>query len=290
MTPTDDVTDLAAVEAALGAGAPIGPATLDRLDRQQMPSWLGGLIGTVLLIGLWWILAVTVFHKIGSGVPKPNDVVTQLWHDFGHGLYWKNIRQTLKEAATGFVGAVVLAAVLAVAFVQIPIVEKALLRLAIASYCLPIIAIGPILVFALPGDRPKSVLAGLLAFFPTLVGMILGLRSADANSLDLIRASGGGAWAQLVKVRLKAALPSTFAALQNAAPAAILGAIIADLLGGQQGIGLGILMVDSEQALDISRTWGIGIVSAALAGIAYALTGFLGRLATPWAARGATGR
>jgi ABC-type nitrate/sulfonate/bicarbonate transport system permease component len=270
---------------AIAVGAIPETAVAGRGDRDGIPSWLGGLIGTVLLVALWEILAVTVFHKIGSGVPRPNDVVTQLWHDFGHGLYWKNIRQTLKEAATGYVGAVVLAAVLAVAFVQLPAVEKALLRLAIASYCVPIIAIGPILVFALRGDRPKSVLAGLLVFFPTLVGMILGLRSADAASLDLVRAAGGGRWAQLVKVRLRAALPSTFAALQGAAPAAILGAIIGDLLGGQQGVGLGILMVDSEQALDISRTWGIGIVCAGLAGIAYAVTGVLGRLATPWAPR-----
>jgi len=272
-----------------GAGSPVVSAAelaaLERAEGDGMPSWIGGLIGTILLIAVWWILALTVFHKVGSGVPRPNDVVTTLWHDFGHGLYWKNIRQTMKEAATGFTGAVVLAAVLAIAFVQVPIVEKALLRLAIASYCLPIIAIGPILVFALPGDRPKSVLAGLLAFFPTLIGMILGLRSADTNSLDLIRAAGGGAWSQLVKVRLRAALPSTFAALQNAAPAAILGAIIGDLLGGQQGVGLGIFMVDSEQALDIARTWGIALVCTALAGIAFAVVGTLGRLATPWAQR-----
>ena len=281
-------------EVQVAVGSEVAVAALGgnpgRADRDGMPAWLGGLIGTALLVALWEILAVTVFHKLGSGVPRPNDVVTQLWHDFGHGLYWKNIRQTLKEAVTGYVGAVVLAAVLAVAFVQVPVVEKALLRLAIASYCVPIIAIGPILVFALRGDRPKSVLAGLLVFFPTLVGMILGLRSADASSLDLIRAAGGGRWAQLVKVRLRAALPSTFAALQGAAPAAILGAIIGDLLGGQQGIGLGILMVDSEQALDISRTWGIGIVCAGLAGIAYGLTGVLGRLATPWAPRRTQGR
>ena len=54
-----------------------------------------------------------------------------------------------------------------------PQVEKVLLRLAVASYCIPIIAIGPILVFALPGDRPKAVLAGLLVFFPTLVGVAI---------------------------------------------------------------------------------------------------------------------
>lgn len=277
--------DVAAVDAALGAGTVTTTAVVARGDRGGIPGWLGGTIGTVLLVVVWEILAVTVFHKIGSGVPKPNDVATTLWHDLGSGLYGRNVTQTLKEAATGYVGAVVLAIVLAVAFVQVPIVEKALLRIAIASYCIPIIAIGPILVFALPGDRPKAVLAGLLVFFPTLVGVVLGLRSADSAALDMIRASGGGQWAQLVKVRLRAALPSTFAALQVAAPSAILGAIIGDLLGGTSGNGLGILLVDSEQSLDIARTWGIALVCTGLAGIAFAVTGFIGRALTPWAPR-----
>ena len=284
MTVTDG-PDLASVEGALGQGAAGPPAPGPRDERRAMPSWLGGLIGTVILIAIWWILAVTYFHKVGSGVPRPNDVATRLWHDLGSGLYWPNIRQTMKEAIEGYVGAVVLSFVLAIAFVQIPIVEKVLLRLAIASYCIPIIAIGPILVFALPGDRPKAVLAGLLVFFPTLVGVVLGLRSADQNSLDVIRAAGGGKWDQLIKVRWRAALPSTFAALQIAAPSAVLGAIIGDLLGGQQGNGLGIMMVDSEQALDIPRTWGIAIVCTAIAGLAYLITGATGRLATPWAQR-----
>jgi ABC-type nitrate/sulfonate/bicarbonate transport system permease component len=260
-------------------------AAIPRVDRDGIPAWLGGTIGTILLIVVWEILAVTAFHKVGSGVPRPNDVATTLWHDLGSGLYGRNVGQTMKEAVEGYVGAVVLAIVLAVTFVQVPLVEKALLRLAIASYCIPIIAIGPILVFALPGDRPKAVLAGLLVFFPTLVGVVLGLRSADSSSLDMIRAAGGGRWAQLVKVRLRAALPSTFAALQVAAPSAILGAIIGDLLGGQQGNGLGIMMVDSEQALDIARTWGIALVCTGLAGLAFAVTGLIGRLATPWAPR-----
>jgi ABC-type nitrate/sulfonate/bicarbonate transport system permease component len=285
LTVTDG-TDLGRVEGALGQ-VPTGPTPPrgDRPEGRGMPSWLGGLIGTLILLAIWWILAVTYFHKVGSGVPRPNDVATKLWHDLSSGLYWPNIRQTLKEAIEGYVGAVILAFVLAIAFVQIPIVEKVLLRLAVASYCIPIIAIGPILVFALPGDRPKAVLAGLLVFFPTLVGVVLGLRSTDKASLDVIRAAGGGKWAQLTKVRWRAALPSTFAALQIAAPSAVLGAIIGDLLGGQQGNGLGIMMVDSEQALDIPRTWGIAIVCTTVAGLAYLIIGAVGRMSTTWAPR-----
>ena len=242
------------------------------------------MIGAVLLVALWEVLALTVFHKIGSGVPTPTSVVSKWWSDYRKGLYGTNLRQTLKEAATGYVVANILAIVLAIAFVQVPAVEKALLRIAIASYCLPIIAIGPILSFILHGDAPKSALAGLLVFFPTLVGCAVGLRSADGTILDLIRASGGGSWSQLWKVRLRAALPSTFAALQVAAPSAILGAIIGEYLGRQDN-GLGIMMINAQGSLETARIWGIALLSTGIGGVLYAVTGLVGRAAAPWAPR-----
>ena len=248
------------------------------------PAWVSGGIGAVLIIIVWEILAVTVFHKVGSGVPTPTSVVTKFWSDVTSGLYGRNFWQTMKEAATGFVVANVLAIALGIAFVQVPLVEQALLRIAIASYCLPIIAIGPIFSIVLHGDAPQSALAGLLVFFPSLIGVVVGLRSADRYALDLIRANGGGSWTQLTKVRLRAALPSTFAALQIAAPSAILGAIVGEFLG-QRGNGLGIMMIDAEGSLEIARTWGIALVCTIVAGLLYLAIGAIGRAAAPWAPR-----
>jgi ABC-type nitrate/sulfonate/bicarbonate transport system permease component len=246
------------------------------------PAWVGGTIGSVILVIVWEILAITAFNKVGSGVPTPVSVASQLWADVTSGLYNKNLTQTMKEAATGFVDGNVLAIVLGVAFVQLPLLEKALLRIAVATYCLPIIAIGPILTFVLHGDAPESALAGIVVFFPTLVGVCVGLRSADRNSLDLIRAYGGSSWKQLFRVRVRAALPSTFAALQIAAPSAILGAIVGEYLGAANS-GLGVMMIVSAQDLDIPRTWGIAIVCTAVAGALYGLIGLLGRIVAPWA-------
>jgi ABC-type nitrate/sulfonate/bicarbonate transport system permease component len=282
---TTDSADLEAVAEALGSQAPIpartrGPGG----DREGMAPVIGGLIGFALLVVLWEVLALTVFHEHGSGVPTPTSVVTKFWSDWGAGLYGRNIRQTAKEAATGYLVANVLAIVLAVVFVQVPLIEKALLRVAVASYCLPIIAIGPILTFVLNGDAPKSALAGLLVFFPTLIGVLVGLRSADRAALDVIRSSGGGSWTQLFKVRLRAALPSTFAALQVAAPSAILGAIIGEYLGAQN-FGLGIMMIQAEGAIQSARLWGIAILCTTAGGVAYVLTGTIGRLVAPWAPR-----
>jgi ABC-type nitrate/sulfonate/bicarbonate transport system permease component len=263
------------------------PATPPKAPRGEgggPPRWLTGSIGALFLLALWEVLALTKFNYVGSGVPTPTAVASKFWSDFNDGLYGVNVRQTMKEAATGYIVGNTLAIVMAIVFVQVPIMEKSLLRIAVASYCLPIIAIGPILTFVLHGDAPKAALAGLLVFFPTLVGVSVGLRSADKSALDVIRASGGDSWTQLRLVRLKSALPSTFTALQVAAPSAILGAIVGEYLG-RQDTGLGIVMINAQGSLQTARIWGIALLSTGIAGVLYFVTGVIGRALTPWAPR-----
>ncbi|MGH7921792.1 MAG: ABC transporter permease, partial [Candidatus Dormibacteraceae bacterium] len=248
-----------------------------RTAEWRRPRWLTGTLGIVGILVLWQVLAVTAFAARHI-VPTPTSVAVEIGQEWS--LYVTNLIPTLRQAAIGWLVGNALAVGLAIATIQLPSGERFVLRLAIVTYSMPIIAIGPILVITMTGDGPAAVLAGLSVFFTTLVQTILGLRSADRTSLDLIRAYGGGAWAQLVKIRLHVALPATFAGLSIAGPAAILGAIIGEYLGTSQG--LGVTMVNSEQALDVQRTWGIAIVISAAAGAAYLATRGLGRLATPW--------
>jgi ABC-type nitrate/sulfonate/bicarbonate transport system permease component len=251
--------------------------------RRPVPTWLFGAVGLIVLLVVWEILGRTVFAG-SRAVPPPPAIVDQLYHD-GYAFYWPNIKTTLREAAWGWLWGNLIAIVLAVAFVQIPLVERALLQLALVSYCLPIIAIGPVLAVIFEGDTSKVILAALSVIFTTLVGALVGLRSADRTSLDLIRAYGGGSWTQLWKVRLRAGLPSLFAGLRIAAPAAMLGAIVGEYLGAESG--LGVAMINSQQSLAVERTWGIALVATALSGAAYGLTALIGRLLTPWAPRSA---
>ena len=247
----------------------------------RVPSWVFGFVGLAGLLVVWEVLGRTVFAD-RHVVPPPTAILRQLGHD-GFGFYWPNARTTLREAGLGWLWGNAIAVVLAVAFVQVPLVEKALLRLALASYCLPVIAIGPVLAVLFSGDKSKVILAALSVIFTTLVGALVGLRGADRTSLDLVRAYGGGSWTQLWRVRLRAALPSLFAGLRIAAPAAMLGAIIGEYLGAESG--LGVAMINSQQSLAVERTWGIALVATALSGAAYGLTALVGRLLTPWAPR-----
>jgi ABC-type nitrate/sulfonate/bicarbonate transport system permease component len=247
----------------------------------RLPSWATALIGLVALIAVWWILAVTVFSAKGSGVPTPWEVLAQLVDD-GWSFYQPLIAATLGEALRGYVIGNGLALLCAGLVLVVAPVERLVVQLAVASYCLPLVAIGPILSLLFSGTTPMITLAALAVFFTTLIGALLGLRSADPVALDVVRAYGGGRWAELYKVRLIAALPATLNALKISAPAALLGAIIGEYLG-HIDTGLGIAMTVSEASVQVPRTWGIALVSGLVAGIGYGLTALVARVALPWA-------
>ena len=247
--------------------------------RRERPPWISAVTGIVGLLVVWQIIGLTVFSK-NNLVPPPTHIIQQM-RDDGFMFYWHNARTTMHEAFFGWLWGNGLAIALAFSFLILPILERPLLRLGVTSYCIPIIAIGTIFQICFNGQTPKIIIAAMSVFFTTLIGTLVGLRSADKTALDVIHAYGGGAVKKLTKVRLRAALPSLFAALRIAAPAAILGAIIGEYLGAETG--LGVAMISSEQSLQIERTWAIALVAAALAGVAYGLTALVGRLLTPWA-------
>jgi len=258
---------------------PAEPAVETARERRPLPAWVPTLFGIGLILAIWIVCASTL--GIRKGFPQPWDVLSQLWND--RSLYPDNITTTLGEAAKGYVIGNVLAILLALAFVLVPVLEKALMQIAVVSACLPLVALGPILQSTLKGDSPKVALVAIFVFFTTLIGVLVGLRSADRTSLEVVRAYGGNRFTEMRKIRIRAALPSTFAALQIAAPSAILGAILGEYFGGERG--LGIFMIASLQGFKVARTWGIAAVASALSGVAFFLTALIGRSLTKWAPR-----
>jgi ABC-type nitrate/sulfonate/bicarbonate transport system permease component len=249
---------------------------------RRRPQWLTSVAGLVGLGLVWQMASMTVFSKSGS-VPSPTEIARQMSRD-GFEFYWNNAITTFNAAFKGWAYGNAIAIGLALLVLVTPVIERPLLQLGITSYCLPIVAIGPVFAIVFDGETPKVVLAAMSVFFTTLIGTLLGLRSADPTSLDVVHAYGGGSVKKLFKVRLRAGLPSLFAALRIAAPAAILGAIIGEYLGAERG--LGVTMINSQQALEVARTWSLAIVATAAAGVAYGITALVGRLLTPWAPRG----
>ncbi|MCD5350136.1 ABC transporter permease [Kineosporia mesophila] len=241
------------------------------------PVALLGRVAPVVLLLLLWVLAAEVFAE-RRVVPTPWAVAQAFGHDFR--VYPANLQVTLTNAVIGYLFGNLLAVVAAVLFVQVLWIERLLLRIAVASFCVPLVAITPILTVTLPGDAPKQVLAGLSVFFTTLVSCILGLRSAPASTHDVIRSMGGSGWVELLKIRLWAMLPGLFSGLQIAAPAALLGTILGEYLGSAKG--LGVLLVQSQSSFEVPRTWATAMLMSALSALVFAVAGWIGRRLTPW--------
>ena len=239
----------------------------------------------VAVLGIWELVARTVFA--GSFlVPPPESVVWEIWQD--RGIYQASVPTTVHEAAIGFVLGNVFAILCALLFLLVPLAEKLFMRLAIVSYCLPTVAIAPILQILLNGESPKIALAAISVFFTTLIIVLTGLRSADPVSLELIKVYGGGSTKALRKVRIPTLMPHLFRALQLAAPTALLGAILGEFLGGSQGIGIAMIVAQAE--LHTKEMWGLIVVSSVIAAVCYLVIGLIGRRLTRWSVEGgATG-
>jgi sulfonate transport system permease protein len=246
-------------------------------------SWAGAAIGLALLVGCWWLVAATAFRASGA-VPTPGAVVSQFVAD-GFGFYWSNAAITLRGAALGFLWGNALALAIAVVVLLVPVIEGVATQLAVISYCIPLTAIGPIVLVVFGGRTPTVFLAALSVFFTTLIGALLGLRAADRASLDAVTAFGGTRRHRLVKVQLIAALPATLNALKIAVPAAMLGAIVGEYLGGVDS-GLGVVLTVAQQQYEVARTWALALLTGLLAFLGYGLVALSARLVTPWADTG----
>lgn len=245
------------------------------LESGWLPSV--GLIAALLV--LWEVVALTVLAD-SEAFPPLTDVVASITGDTE--VYQRNARSTLRAIWPGWLYGNLIATVVGAVAIAVPRLERPALHLAVAISALPIIALGPIFQVTLSGDAPRAALAGLAVFFTTMVGAMVGLKAADRTSLDLVRAYGGGPVTVLRKVRIRSSLPDYFAALKISAPAAVLGGIIGEFIGGADN-GLGVALISARANADPARVWGLAMVATVLSGMGYGLIALVGSRLTRWA-------
>lgn len=243
-----------------------------------------GLIGFGMLIGVWEILGRVV--NSGRRIPliPPFSGVVRAIADDGWSYYRPNLTTTLKYALDGWVIGNLLAVLAAGLVLLAPRLERVVLQIGVTTYCLPLVAVAPLVFLVYSGETPYRIITVLFVFFTTLVLALAGLRGADPTALDVVRAYGGGRLEGLRRVRIIAALPWIFSGLRVAGPAAVLGAVLAEFFQPADS-GLGVGIIRSQQQLQVERTWGIAVVATLIGAAAYVIVGGIARVATPWAPR-----
>ncbi len=239
------------------------------------------LLRLAIVLALWEVLGDLQLVAQGA-LPSPSAVIAQWWRD--RAVYPPHIWATLKPALIGFAIGNSIAAAAAFSFVLLPTLERLMRGFNIAVFSVPPIALSPVLVITLPGEWPQIVLASVGVYFPTLVMTLLGLRDVDPRPIDVIRSYGGGDIAVLRWLRLRSCMPGLLGGLRVAAPAAILGAILAEFGSGARW-GLGSFLLGSLGRGNPARIWGIGLAATLMAASAYGLCALLaGRLTASMAA------
>jgi NitT/TauT family transport system permease protein len=196
-------------------------------------------------------------------VPAPSAIGRALVAGLTSRLYLDHFGVTLYESLLGFLIAAAAGIACGTVIAQFRVVEQTLYPYLVALQTLPKIAIAPLLIVWLGfGITSKVVIAALVAFFPILVNVIVGLKTVDASKLDLMRSLDASRWQTFRYVTFPNALPFVFAGLDIAIVFSVLGAIVGEFVGSQRG--LGNLILQFHTSLDIAGMFAVLLLLAAL--------------------------
>lgn len=251
-----------------------GPRFTERLADVVLPT-----LGLVAVIGLWW-LATIVFSIDKFLVPSPKDVLDAF---LGQSTFLlEQTWVTLVETVEGFALAVVVGIPIAMLIASSRLLERTIYPLLLAVNAVPKIAIAPILVVWMGfGQLPKIVMVFLLCFFPIVISTAAGLQSTPSELTELIRSYNASHMQAFFKVRFPYALPQVMVGLKTAISLAVIGAVIAEFVGADAGLGFVIVQsgASADTPLAFAAMTVLGIISIALF---YGLAA-IEKVALPWA-------
>lgn len=254
------------------------PARRRRRKNRTLGRYLIPVGAIAVLIGLWQAV-VTVFAIPSYIVPSPVEVWDTLVSEWG--TLMANLVPTAVETLLGFLVGNGVAILLAVVFVYSKPIERALFPVAIFIRTIPIVAIAPVLVIMFgSGYTPKVLIAALISFFPTLVNTVRGLESVDTQALELMRVLSATRREVLFRVRVFASLPYLFSALKIAATSAVIGAVVAEWIGAQSG--LGYMIVQATYNYRTAELYAAMVVTSLFASACFAVVGLAERLVVRW--------
>jgi NitT/TauT family transport system permease protein len=216
-------------------------------------------------------------------LPLPSLVLTALVTPENAPQLWLAGLITLRSAVIGFVVGGLIGFALAVLMSQTRLIERSLLPYAIVSQMVPVIALGPIVYSIFKDENVARILiAAYVTFFPVTVNTLKGLRSVDPSALALMTSLAASRVQVYLLLRIPAALPYIFQALKIAATASVIGAIVVELMGAQQGIGVTILRTQYYGPANAAKLWGAIVVASLLGLLFFRMVAITERLALRW--------
>jgi NitT/TauT family transport system permease protein len=250
------------------------------------PSFLRRARGTILpvafillVIGVWEAITELTSAFPQYLLPSPSSIVTRMYDT--PELLWSATRVTLVEIVVGFAIGTVIGLALALPIAYSDTVRATLYPLIVASQAVPKIAIGPLLVLWLGlGSLPKLAIVAMMVFFPIVITAAEGFSSVDRNLLDLLRSVNAGQWEIFRRVRFPHALPQIFSGLKIGITLAVVGAVVGEWIGADNG--LGYLLLQANTQLDSTLLFSALVLLVLLGVVLFILVEIAERVLLPW--------
>ena len=212
-------------------------------------------------------------------LPSPIAVVKAFVSDFPILMYHSGV--SLIEAALGLLIGIGLAVLMAILMDRFRTCYRALYPVMVITQTIPTVAIAPILVLWMGfGMAPKITLVVISTFFPIAVGLLDGFAEADKDAIDLLRSMGATRRQIFLQIKFPSALGQFFSGLKISASYSVVGAVVAEWLGGFKG--LGVYMTRVRKAYSFDKMFAVIILIVIISLVLIAFVNLLRRVAMPW--------
>ena len=254
--------------------------------RQLLIIWSARIVVFVLIFGGWQLFTA---KSVGIVDPfffgRPSGIISMLknWFENGtqFGSIWLQIWVTLKEAVIGFIFGVIAGTVVGIALGQSRFLSAVLNPYIKVVNAIPRIVLAAIFQVAFGiATTSKVVTAAVLVFFGVFFNAYQGTREVDRNLLANARVLGANRWQTIRHTVVPSAATWIIASLHVAFGFAIIGAIVGEILGATQGIGL--LIYSSMSSFQINGVFAGMALIAAIALIAELLISALEKRVLGW--------
>lgn len=226
---------------AMQTGSKKRPPTKNQLK------WLVPLLSIFSLL-LAWEGAVYLFNVPIYMLPPPSKVAHLAVSESP--LLFRHALSTSWAILLGFGIAVLVGIPIATLMIYSAAFHRGIYPILITAQVLPKVALAPLFIVWFGfGLIPKVLMTFLIAFFPIVVDTLAGLSAVRPESLMLLRSMGGSRWQSFWKVRLPTALPHIFSGLKIAMTFAVVGAIVAEFVASESG--LGYVLVEARASLNM---------------------------------------
>jgi NitT/TauT family transport system permease protein len=214
-------------------------------------------------------------------LPAPTDVWRALSDQWQRPGFWDDASSTVTAMVAGFVLASLVAFAVAAVLVLIRGLEDVVMPLIIAFETVPKIAIAPIVILWLGfGQEGKITFVALVTFFPIRVNTLQGLRVTNRDEYDLLRSLGASQMQLFRYVRVARSLPYAFAGLRVGAVFALIGAVVAEFVGSENG--LGALILQERSQFNVPAVWALLVDLMVIGSAIYAVTWWVERRLLFW--------